>query len=266
MKVHLFSTGSIRAPGWVLRHLGDHVFPIVCALVEHPSQGLTLIDAGFGWTQVLRGRSLPDRLGSIFAAAELRPELIAQRRIAELGHDPRDVRRIVTTHLHWDHADGLADFPDAEIVVHEQEKSHACGLITPMGYDRFQYFDVERWRPVRFQRRGRLGFARTVDLFGDDSLVLVELLGHSPGHMGVLLPHTDPPLLFSGDAFFELDELKRGRIRPYQLLNSSDRRARQDSLRSIGIAQHLEPALELVGAHTWIPAAGWERTGIVRIA
>ena len=37
------------------------------------------------------------------------------RQIQRLGFDPRDVRDIVLTHLDFDHAGGLCDFPEARV-------------------------------------------------------------------------------------------------------------------------------------------------------
>jgi glyoxylase-like metal-dependent hydrolase (beta-lactamase superfamily II) len=46
---------------------------------------------------------------------------------------PEDVRRIAVTRLDLDHADGLGDFPDAEVHVLEEECNVAA---RPVGFFR----------------------------------------------------------------------------------------------------------------------------------
>ena len=45
-----------------------------------------------------------------------------------------------------------------------------------------------------------LTFTRSHDLFGDGSVVLVDLAGHTPGSVGVLLHTSAGPVLLAGDA------------------------------------------------------------------
>jgi len=44
-----------------------------------------------------------------------------------------------------------------------------------------------------------LTFTRSHDLFGDGSVVLVDLAGHTPGSVGVLLHTSAGPVLLAGD-------------------------------------------------------------------
>ena len=52
---------------------------------------------------------------------EIGPQLRAR------GFDPGDVRWVVLTHLHTDHAGGLAHFPNSEIVITREEFEYAKG-------------------------------------------------------------------------------------------------------------------------------------------
>lgn len=255
MKVFIFSTGAIEAPGPVMRQLTKYYFPMMCALIDHPSYGLSLVDCGFGTTQLIRGNRNPERLLEPFVSIKLHASQIAVKQIQSLDYDPNDVQRVILTHLHWDHCDGLADFPNAEVIVHPKEKKHACRFIPPLGYEPFQYFDVKKWQEVEFQRRDCLGFKRSRDLFGDGSVFLVELPGHSPGHQGVYLPSEE--LFLTGDAFLEEEELRRCRPRPYQLMNTYNHWTQWSTLSRLRRLHKNSPQLALLGSHSFCPPGGW---------
>ena len=57
----------------------------------------------------------------------LREEETAVRQIEALGFSPSDVRHIVITHLDFDHAGGLEDFPNATVHLMDAEFSAATG-------------------------------------------------------------------------------------------------------------------------------------------
>ena len=64
-----------------------------------------------------------------FAVRErVEPEEEIGPQLERLGIRPSDVRRVVMTHLHTDHAGGLHHFPDNEILVSRTELDYADGL------------------------------------------------------------------------------------------------------------------------------------------
>ena len=87
-----------------------------CLLVEHPD-GLVLIDTGIGNKE---NAKFIEIYGVQNQGANGRTQL--EDAIAGLGHTPNDIRWVINTHLHFDHAggnlsrDGLS-FPQARYVV-----------------------------------------------------------------------------------------------------------------------------------------------------
>jgi glyoxylase-like metal-dependent hydrolase (beta-lactamase superfamily II) len=95
-----------------------------------------LVDTGFG----------PE-------AAEKRGRTLLRRPsegLALLGVRPADIRTVILTHLHYDHAGGLDDYPQACFHLQEREASHATGPCMCHAHLRAAY-DVED--TVRFVRR-----------------------------------------------------------------------------------------------------------------
>lgn len=104
------------------------------------------------------------------------------------------------THLHWDHVAGLLDLPELPVRIHATELDWAMtGDLAPAGGVR----NAVRGRPIStYELDGPpvLTFARSHDLFDDGSVTLVELTGHTPGSVGVLLRTARGPVLLAGDA------------------------------------------------------------------
>jgi glyoxylase-like metal-dependent hydrolase (beta-lactamase superfamily II) len=104
------------------------------------------------------------------------------------------------THTHWDHVSGLLDLPDLPVHLHRVEHDWvASGPVAPVGGVR----DSLRDRPiVHYDLDGPpvLTFTRSHDVFGDNSVVLVDLPGHTPGSVGVLAHTNRGWVLIAGDA------------------------------------------------------------------
>ena len=177
--------------------------PISAWVIEHP-EGLIVIDTGetshvadpgyFPWWQPyfkigVREWVAPDH--------EIGPRLRA------LGLFPDDVRWVIMTHLHTDHAGGLAHFSNSEILVHRPEFENASGLMGkargflphrwPQGFAP-RLFDLE---PEPF---GPFPHSLRVTEAGDVRIVATH--GHTRGHVSVVLDEGPRLLFFAGDSSY----------------------------------------------------------------
>ena len=207
-----------------------------CVLVETAGT-LVLLDTGLGLRDVANPES---RLSAFFLrllSPDFRAEMTAVRQIERLGYDPRDVRHIVLTHLDFDHAGGLDDFPAATVHLLRNERDAALHQAS--------WLDRQRFRPQQWSTRDRwlvygadcgepwYGFSRVRALTGiPPEIVMVPLIGHTHGHAGVAVQLDDHWLLYAGDAYFHHREMDPDRpwcapgLRLYQWMLDKDRRAR----------------------------------------
>ncbi len=167
-------------------------------LVEHPDATF-LVDPSI--CEDVRGRALSEMPAGLRKAVEPPRDIVPVRdMLTEVGLGPADIAFALPTHLHWDHVSGLLDLPGLEIKAHDVEWTWAMGTsVAPSPGVRASLVD----RPVdTYDLDGPpvLTFTRSHDLLGDGSVLLVDLAGHSPGSVGVLLRTARGPVLIAGDA------------------------------------------------------------------
>lgn len=222
-------------------HLTNH-----CLLVEGDRE-LTLIDTGFGLKEVENPHS---RLSEFFlglVSPDFREEMTAIRQIERLGFDPRDVRNIVLTHLDFDHAGGLDDFPHATVHMLRSERESAEAQET--------WLDRQRYRPQQWGTKANwktydagegeawYGFNRVHGLDGVSAeIAMIPLIGHSLGHAGIAVRSGDKWLFNTGDAYFFHGEMNCENphctpgLKAYQLMMDKDHKTRvwnQERLRDL---------------------------------
>ena len=182
--------------------------PVNCYLIER-ADGLVLFDTGQTALTATPGYLPRWHPFLRLARFELGPEDEAAAQLVALGHEPRDVRMVVLSHLHTDHVGGLAAFTDAEVVVTRLEWERATGLGGRLrGYLPGYWPSGVRLRIVEFGTVPVGPFTGFVDLGGDSELLLVPLAGHTHGHAGLLVrDERGPRWLLAGDAAHTAAEL-----------------------------------------------------------
>jgi glyoxylase-like metal-dependent hydrolase (beta-lactamase superfamily II) len=209
-----------------------------CLLLE-TDDGLVLVDTGLGLGDV---RDPHARLSGFFLALlspDFREDMTAVRQIEQLGFAATDVRHIVLTHLDFDHAGGLDDFPDAQVHLMQLEQDYAMQQKTWLDRQRFrpqQWSSKARWKMYATDpdsNEAWFGFESVRRLDGlTCDIVMIPLPGHTFGHAGVAVHDGKKWLLQAGDAYFyhqEMDLLNprcTPGLRFYQTMMEKDRRAR----------------------------------------
>lgn len=187
-------------------HLTNH-----CLLVESDNE-LILIDTGLGTRDVETPHS---RLSGFFlslVSPEFRLEMTAIEQIQRMGFRPQDVRHIILTHLDFDHAGGLDDFPWAQVHLMHAERDSAFLQATWMDRQRYrpqQWGTKANWNVYRpTEGENWFGFGRVQQLEGISAdIAMIPLIGHSLGHAGIAVKENDKWLLQAGDAYFFRHEM-----------------------------------------------------------
>lgn len=224
-------------------HDGAHPISYFLWLVRSEA-GSILVDTGFGQ-----------------AAAEARKRTLLRHPLAALaaiGVEAAEIRTVVLTHLHYDHAGTLACFPDATFIVQKDELGYATGPAMRHWLCR-KAFDVEDMlEVVRTLYAGRL-----YPVEGDRLLapgVSVHLIGgHTRGLQVVRVATPAGHLVLASDAahfydtalernpFPDLCELPAcldGYDRLFELTDNPD----------LVVPGHDERVLELFARHPHDPA------------
>jgi glyoxylase-like metal-dependent hydrolase (beta-lactamase superfamily II) len=167
---------------------GPFRMPVGAFLVEHPA-GTVVFDTGMH-PELEHDTSRMGATASLFDV-EQEPSWTLTGQLTQLDVAPSDVDLVVLSHLHFDHAGGVGQLPDARVLVQRTEWDAAFDdLLVELGV----------YNPADFD----LGHDRVLvdgehDVFGDGRLRLVPTFGHTAGHQSLLL---DGSTLLVGDACY----------------------------------------------------------------
>jgi N-acyl homoserine lactone hydrolase len=131
MKIHAIQTGTVALTNaWregvghgrrrLLHAIVDREWteplPIYAFAIEHP-EGVIVVDTGEDARASAPGYFAGWHPGLRAFREQVAPEQEIGPQLRRLGIQPGDVRWVVLTHLHTDHAGGLHHFPDNQILV-----------------------------------------------------------------------------------------------------------------------------------------------------
>ncbi len=230
--------------------------PVQAFLVEHPGAGLVLVDTGFHAAVAVDPRQGMGRLGGlVFKDLRMETEQAVPGQLRERGLDPNDVGTVVLTHLHADHASGIAQFPDATFVLSSAEWEAAAGGGATDGYIKRQFDHAFDYRLLDFESEATDSFAsfgRSIDLFGDGSMRIVFTPGHTAGHCSVILRLAERDVLLTSDAAYTQRTLAET-VLPYKM---DDEHRFRRSLREIQLYIEQNPDALVITGHDM---AAWRR-------
>ena len=219
LRIHAIQTGTVDIKSKQLRGEGHGAmrifntladktwapsFPIYAWVIEHP-EGIIVVDTGETARTAQTGY-LPQWHPFMRQAVKhffVSPEDEIGVQLMNLGITPNDVRWVIMTHLHTDHAGGLHHFPRAEILVARKEYEAARGLS-----GRLQGYLPHRWprwfnpRLVDFTSEAVSLFPSSFALTKANDVTLLPTEGHTNGHLSVLVRENGLSIFLAGDTSY----------------------------------------------------------------
>jgi glyoxylase-like metal-dependent hydrolase (beta-lactamase superfamily II) len=226
VRIHALQTGTVAIKerqrtgdggdrSSILRVLAERRWteplPILAWLIEH-REGLIVIDTGETARVSEPGyftRWHPYYRLALREWVSSEDEIGAQ--IQELGFSTDDVRWVVLSHFHTDHAGGLFHFPKSEIVASRTDfeysrgfRGRARGFLPQHWPDWFAPTLLEH-TPTPFGP-----FQRSTVLTAAGDVHVIPTPGHTPGHMSVALENDDTVFFFAADASYTQESMLEG--------------------------------------------------------
>ncbi|WP_131114688.1 N-acyl homoserine lactonase family protein [Lichenihabitans psoromatis] len=218
VKLWRLDCGSFTAPKDNFSDLFDHPgqrgsYVDSCYIVRH-GKDLLLWDAGLS-------RSLIGQRADPFLPIRMTLIRSVANQLSAIDLKPADITILAISHNHSDHTGQAFDFPNARLLMASVD-FEALRQTPPPFFT--EPTSLAPWL-VGDSRKDLISGDH--DVFGDGSVVMVALPGHTAGNHGLLvrLAHRSP-VLISGDALHSAKQLETRAVSPF---NAS----RSDSLASI---------------------------------
>lgn len=256
MRIHAIRTGSVKIKSAQVEGHGRNRMRRQLAIyadrswtewlatyawaIEHP-EGVIVVDTGQGAHLLETGNSFHPflRWEVVF---QIDPEEEAGPQLRALGIGPRDVKKIVLTHLHMDHDGGLAHFPNSEILVAPGEIRTASGWA-----GRIRGYLPHRWpswfdpAPLELAGESFGPFERSRRLTHAGNIVAVATPGHTADHVSVIVRDGDTAVFLAGDTSYTESLMLARRVDGV----SPDRRMSSATLDAIEHFARLRPTVYL---------------------
>ena len=217
MKINIYAvqTGTvdiktahrIRKPGGLIRVFTDSRWtewlPIYTWVIDHP-EGIIVVDTG----ETSRS-SDPDYYPHwhpyyrYALRMNVRPEDEIGPQLRGMGITQEDIKTLVLTHFHTDHAGGLHHFPDTEILASGLDHRLASGF-----GGRLRGYLPHRWpewfspEPIAFEHEAFGPFEQSYKITQAGDVLIVPTPGHTPGHVSVVVNTEDVIFFLAGDTSY----------------------------------------------------------------
>lgn len=243
---------------WVLTSRSWVKLPISFFLIEH-RDGLVLFDTGLDPALASDPTYISQAIGRFLVKRIFRFHLSAEDRLDKVlardGVNARDIRLAVISHLHFDHVGGIAQIPQASLLVGAREWAQLSEPHPEHEWILREHIELPdaQWRPFAFQPSDDPlfeGFDGVHDVAGDGSMVLLPTPGHTPGSLSMLIRQDGwSPILLVGDLTYEAGLLQRD-----MLPGTGDRALLRQSFAKVRNLNDRIPDLVIVPSHDFAAA------------
>lgn len=214
VKLKLFETGyCLNFEKFVAANKQMKVarFYAMVGLIEHLTLGPILFDTGYSPHLMRLCKKPPYIFYRFITPIHFDGHLSAANQVQRFGYKPEQIKHIIISHFHPDHIGGLKDFTEAKFHCSKEAYSKIKNLsflqalkevffhkLLPTDFEERVCFIEEN--PVDLDY---LPFTKGYDLFGDQTLVAIDLPGHAIGQIGLFLQTDSQAVLMCADACWQ---------------------------------------------------------------
>lgn len=193
IKLYVFDCGTIEvsdisvfSPGFdkgVAKTLKN-----TCYLIDHPKGKLI-------WDTGLADGLINKKDGMTNGVFHLSVQKTLASQLKEINIDPNSIDYIALSHFHFDHSGNANLFKNAKLLIQKEE----FAAIYSKDPTKF-HFDPNSYSKIN--KEAAVVLDGDFKVFGDDSVVILKTVGHTPGHQALKLElASEGPVVLSGDLY-----------------------------------------------------------------
>ncbi|MBW4985048.1 N-acyl homoserine lactonase family protein [Mameliella sp. CS4] len=244
---------------WVLFGRSWATLPLQCFLIEH-RDGFVLFDTGIDPAIVSDSRYIRQAIGRFLLPRIFKLHVNEDDRIDHVlekaGIVAGDIRTAVISHLHFDHVGGIAQVPQAELIVSAREWAILSEPHPEQEWILREHIEIPsaKWRQITFEPNDDplfAGFDGIYDVAGDGSMILLPTPGHTAGSLSMLIRREGwDPILLVADLTYEADLLEK-EIVP----GTGDSKILLASFANVRRLKQRLPGLAIIASHDFAASA-----------
>jgi len=224
MKIHRIETGKVRIKqnqisksGGMLPQMLKVLFgkdwsewlPIYAWVIEH-TEGVIVVDTGE--THKTKNQGYLPLWHPYYALAvefNVKQEDEIGPQLYEIGIDPaKDVKKVIMTHMHTDHAGGLYHFPNSEIIIEKNEYKSASGTTGILaGYLPHRWPGWLNPTLITVPDNPYFSFRKSLAVTSDKKVMIVGTPGHVANHISVIVEIEGLQYFIAGDTSYTEENL-----------------------------------------------------------
>lgn len=188
-------------------------FPAICAVIYHPVKGKILFDTGYSEHFYGATKKFPYSIYAKVTPVSIKKEDKLSFKLAEQNVETKDISYTILSHFHADHIGAVKEFDTSQFIYTESSysavkgktgfKALLKGFLPDLLPENFEENSTQLAGPNKIQDHFLNDYFTTVyDIFGDRSIIGVEIPGHAKGQLGIYIETEEKKILLIADACY----------------------------------------------------------------